>query len=162
MCEGQSWGFCSSVTELYSSLSETKTQRWIKHMTSLFQCWLFQHLPASMLLFAGVLNTHTHALACCDCEHLNNVHLRPVCLSLCTEISSHWQHPHPPPPCCLHCYYMTSPSQASIPTNAASLCSSCMKRWAKSADPASDSGQRSREHAWAPVWAFEAASDECW
>lgn len=59
MCEGQSWGFCSSVTELHSSLSETKTQRWIKHMTSLFQCWLFQHLPASMLLFAGVLNTHT-------------------------------------------------------------------------------------------------------
>lgn len=50
---------------------------------------------------------------------------------------------------------MTSPSQASIITNAASLSSSCMKsdkRWAESADPASDSGQRNREHAWVRVW----------
>lgn len=76
---------------------QKQTQRWIKHMMSLFQCWLFHRLPASWLLFARVLNTHTDQPAVAVNTWIMCIYAPFVCLCVLKSPASDT---HTPPPVC--------------------------------------------------------------
>lgn len=78
-------------------------------MTSLFQCRLFHHLPASWLLFVGVLNTNTHTHTHGPVVAVNTCIMCIYVLFVCLCVLPSPEKSHPPPSH-LHCYYMTSPS----------------------------------------------------